>query len=217
MNQNLTEMVFILDMSGSMCHLTSDTIGGYNSLIKQQKEEPGEANVTTVLFDNRYIMLHDRVNIKDVPEMTTSDYMPCGSTALLDAVGQTINYIGQKLAATPENERPAKVIVTIITDGYENSSCEYSWAKVKEMITHQREKYNWTFTFLGANIDTVEVSNNLGIDARLSKTYTASKVGTDSVYCAVSKGLSFARGVSAQDTCALDFAENMSTILDEVE
>lgn len=216
MNQNLTEMVFILDMSGSMCHLTSDTIGGYNSLIKQQKEEPGEANVTTVLFDNRYIMLHDRVNIKDVPEMTTSDYMPYGSTALLDAVGQTINYIGQKLAATPENERPAKVIVTIITDGYENASKEFSWGKIKEMITHQREKYNWTFTFLGANIDTMEVSNNLGIDARLSKTYTASKDGTDSVYCAVSKGLSFARSVSAQDVC-LDFAENISTILDEVK
>lgn len=216
MNQNLTEMVFILDMSGSMCHLTSDTIGGYNSLIKQQKEEPGEANVTTVLFDNGYIMLHDRVNIKDVPEMTTSDYMPYGSTALLDAVGQTINYIGQKLAATPENERPAKVIVTIITDGYENASKEFSWGKIKEMITHQREKYNWTFTFLGANIDTMEVSNNLGIDARLSKTYTASKAGTDSVYCAVSKGLSFARSVSAQDVC-LDFAENISTILDEVK
>lgn len=217
MNNNLTEMVFILDMSGSMCHLTSDTIGGYNSLIKQQRAEPGEANVTTVLFDNRYIMLHDRVNIKDVPEMTTSDYMPCGSTALLDAVGQTINYIGQKLAGTPENERPAKVIVTIVTDGYENTSKEFTWGKIKEMITHQREKYNWTFTFLGANIDTVEVSSNLGIDARLSKSYTPSKVGTDSVYCAVSKGLSFARGVSAQDTSDLAFMENMSTILDEVE
>lgn len=217
MNQNLTEIVFILDMSGSMCHLKSDTIGGYNSLIKQQKEEPGETNVTTVLFDNRYIMLHDRVNIKDVPEMTTSDYMPYGTTALLDAIGRTINYVGQKLAATPENERPAKVIVTIVTDGYENSSREYTWKKVKEMITHQREKYNWTFTFLGANIDTVEVSSNLGIDARLSKTYTASKVGTDSVYCAVSKGLSFARSVSAQGTSNLEYTESISNILDEVE
>ena len=118
MNQNLTEMVLILDMSGSMSPLTSDTIGGYNTLINQQKNEPGNAKVTTVLFDNRYIMLHDNVDIQEVSEMTAREYMPCGMTAMLDAIGRTINSVGQRLANMPEEERPAKVIFTIITDGY---------------------------------------------------------------------------------------------------
>ena len=129
MNKNLTEMVFILDMSGSMSHLTDDTIGGYNSLLNEQKKQEGDANVTTVLFDDRYILLHDRKNIKKVKELTTKDYMPCGRTAMLDAVGKTIVSVGQKLAAMKEEDRPCNVVVTIITDGMENSSVEYTWDK----------------------------------------------------------------------------------------
>lgn len=217
MNQNLTEMVLILDMSGSMSPLTSDTIGGYNTLINQQKNEPGRAKVTTVLFDNRYIMLHDNVDIQEVSEMTTKEYMPCGMTAMLDAIGRTINSVGQRLANMPEEERPAKVIFTIITDGYENASKEFTYPKIKEMIEHQRNKYNWIFTFIGANIDTAEVGNNLGIDAKLSKTYTASKEGTTSVFAATSKAVSFARGISPQSVTCCAFADSLSDILDEVE
>lgn len=217
MNQNLTEMVLILDMSGSMSPLTSDTIGGYNTLINQQKNEPGDAKVTTVLFDNRYIMLHDHVDIKDVPEMTTKEYMPCGMTAMLDAIGLTINSVGQRLANTPEEERPEKVIFTIITDGYENASREFTYSKIKEMIEHQRNKYSWIFTFIGANIDTAEVGGNLGIDAKLSKTYTASKEGTESVFMATSKAMSYTRGVGGQSVNCCAFADSLSDILDEVE
>lgn len=196
MNNNLTEMVFILDMSGSMARLTDDTIGGYNSLIQQQREEAGDANITTVLFDDRYIMLHDRQDIKNVKKLTRNEYLPYGCTAMLDAVGKTINHIGQKLSETPEDDRPGKVIVTIVTDGYENASREFTFDMVKEMITHQKEKYNWIFMFIGANIDTMEVSGNLGIDANLSASYTYSEQGISSVYSSVSKSVAYARGVT---------------------
>lgn len=219
MNQNLTEMVFILDMSGSMWSLTSDTIGGYNTLINNQKKEKGDANVTTVLFNDKYMTLHDRANIKDVKEMTDREYSPCGSTAMLDAIGNTITSIGKKLAEMPEADRPGSVIVTIITDGYENRSREYTWNQVKEMITHQREKYNWVFTFIGANIDTMVVGNNLGIDARLSKSYTANSRGVDSVYKSVSKATTMAREATAcgQSVHSACFMDSLSDVLDEVE
>lgn len=220
MNNNLTEMVFILDMSGSMVNLTSDTIGGYNSLINEQKKQPGEANITTVLFDHRYNLLHDRISIKDVPELTTREYMPSGMTAMLDAVGMTITSIGQKLNNTPEEERPGSVVVTIITDGMENSSKEYTWKQVQSMIKEQREKYNWVFTFIGANIDVAKVSNDLGIDARLSKSYTASKTGTSTVYSAMSKAVSYTRGVMSTKTNSSVSEEDysaLSEIMDEIK
>lgn len=217
MKKGLTQMVFVLDMSGSMYSLTDDTIGGYNSMIADQKKEQGEALVTTVLFDSRYIMLHDGVNIKDVKDMTTSEYMPFGSTAMLDAIGKTINHVGQRLSDLPEEERPEKVLFTIITDGEENHSREFDWNTVKNMIKHQREKYNWVFTFLGANIDNIKVSDNLGIDSKLSKRYTASKIGTATVFNATSKSMSYARGVSLDDLGGVHAMSCMSKILDEVE
>lgn len=222
MNNNLTEMVFILDMSGSMSDLASDTIGGYNSLIEEQKKQAGDANITTVLFDDRYIILHDRVDIKKVNPLTSSEYCPRGLTAMLDAVGRTINSIGEKLAATPEAERPGNVVVTIITDGYENSSKEYTWKAVQDMIKEQREKYSWVFTFIGANIDTKTVSESLGIDARLAKSYTANKVGTDSVYKTMSKAVSYTRSASARkmnNNTALNDEEltEMSAVMDEIK
>ena len=222
MNNNLTEMVFILDMSGSMSDLASDTIGGYNSLIEEQKKQAGDANITTVLFDDRYIILHDRVDIKKVNPLTSSEYCPRGLTAMLDAVGRTINSIGEKLAATPEAERPGNVVVTIITDGYENSSKEYTWKAVQDMIKEQREKYSWVFTFIGANIDTKTVSESLGIDARLAKSYTASKVGTDSVYKTMSKAVSYTRSASARkmsNNTVLNDEEltEMSAVMDEIK
>lgn len=149
-------MVFILDTCGSMVNLTPDTIGGYNSLIAEQRKQLDEANITAVLFDHRYNLLHDKISIKDVSELTTRDYMPSSMTAMLDAVGITIKFIRQKLANTIEAERLGNVVVTIITDGYENASKEYDWKQVQDMIKEQRGKYNLTFTFISANIDTKE-------------------------------------------------------------
>ncbi|HAU84194.1 MAG TPA: hypothetical protein DCW90_01380 [Lachnospiraceae bacterium] len=217
MKKGLTQMVFVLDMSGSMSSLREDTIGGYNSMIADQKKEAGDAIVTTVLFDHRYIMLHDGVNIQDIKEMTEKEYSPRGTTAMLDAVGRTINHVGQKLAELSEEERPEKVVFTIVTDGAENSSIEFTWKAIKDMIKHQREKYNWVFTFLGANIDTMEVSDNLGINRMMSKTYTASKVGTQKVFSAVSKSMSYARDVSLDELNKDAAVQDMSAILDEVE
>lgn len=222
MNNNLTEMIFILDMSGSMSSLKDDTIGGYNSLIAEQKKQPGDANITTVLFDNRYILLHDRINIKEVKELTSKDYMPCGMTAMLDAIGRTVVAIGQKLADTPEENRPGNVVVTIITDGFENASKEYTWSIIKNMIKEQRDKYNWTFTFIGANIDVDKVSEDLGIDSRFAKKYTASKAGTNTVYDAVAKSVSFTRKVSAKRSSVTSKMSEeemleMSSILDDIQ
>lgn len=217
MNNNLTEMVFIIDMSGSMSNVVSDTIGGYNTLISQQKKEVGQARITTVLFDDRYIMLHDNIDVDEISEMTTKEYSPLGCTALLDAIGKTINSIGVRLSNTPEDERPSKVVFTIITDGYENASKEYEWSKVKEMIKHQREKYNWIFSFIGANIDTMKVGDDLGIDRKLSKSYTSSAQGTSSAFCAASKSMSYLRSVDAQDVSYMAVTNQLSDILDEVE
>lgn len=198
MNNNLTELVFILDKSGSMNPLTNDTIGGFNTMIEQQKNECGEAYVTTILFDNHYTVLHDHINVKNVPEMTSADYIPFGCTALLDAVGNAINTVGQRLSETPEHERPGKVIFVITTDGKENASCEFTKTKIKEMIELQQNVYSWTFMFLGANIDAASEAAALGINSQFSKTYTASSAGTDSLYSAVSTAIQYARSSTCE-------------------
>ena len=212
MRTDLTELLMILDMSGSMYSLRDDTIGGYNSLIEEQKKEEGSAIVTTVLFNDSYSVVHDRVDINDVKPMTSADYVPQGTTAMLDAVGKAITSIGQKLAEMPEEQHPSKVMVTIITDGYENASREYSWDVIKAMIKEQREKYSWIFTFIGADIDTMSVSNNLGIDSRLSKSYTKSVDGSNSVYKSVSKAMKRVR--ASVDSVSMD---EVSADLDEIK
>ena len=212
MKKNLTEIVFLLDSSGSMGELVDDTIGGFNSMIEQQKKEDGEAYVTTVLFDSYVFMLHNHININEIEPMTRRDYVAGGMTALLDAVGTTINSIGERLANTPEEERPEKVIFVITTDGHENASMEFTREKVKEMIEHQQNVYSWVFMFLGANMDAVAEAGNYGISAAFSKTYTASGVGTQSVYECTSKALSDVRGIDT--TCTMDW---MSCALDSVE
>ncbi len=186
MKKDLTEMVFILDRSGSMSHLAGDTIGGFNSMIRDQKKEKGEANVTTVLFDNQYEILHDHLPIKKIAPLTDKEYFARGMTALLDAVGLTIQSVGARLAATPEAERPGKVIFVITTDGLENASHEYTADQVREMITHQQEKYDWNFIFLGANMDAVHEAAKYGIGADFARTYTASGKGTADLYVGVS-------------------------------
>ena len=218
MKKNLTEMVFILDRSGSMHSLTDDTIGGFNSMIEKQKKEEGEAYVTTVLFNSKHNLLHDHVNIKDIEPITNKEYSASGNTALLDAVGDTINSIGNRLNNTPEGERPEKVIFVITTDGQENASREFTKNTVKEMIEHQQEKYSWLFIFLGANIDAVSEASNLGINTEYARTYTASSVGTDSLYASVSNAITYARGTSSNaEGWTTQAASEISKALDEIK
>ena len=186
MKENLTEIVFILDESGSMQPLTDDTIGGFNSYVEEQKKEPGEAYLTTVLFDDRYIILHDHINLKDVPSLTDHEYRPTGMTALMDAIGKTINNVGHRLANTPEEERPSHVIFVITTDVYENASREFTRTQVKRMIEHQQEKYSWQFLFLGAGIDAYKEASSIGIGGVHTMSVTADSIGTQNVYCSVS-------------------------------
>jgi len=186
MKTNITELVFILDRSGSMSGLELDTIGGYNALLEKQKKEPGEAVVTTVLFDDKYELLHDRINIKGIAPITEKEYYVCGSTALLDAVGKTINKIGNAQKHTSEDLRADKVMVVITTDGMENASHEYTYDRIKYMIERQKEKYNWEFIFLGANIDAVSTAAKFGINADRAANYNADSEGTRLNYEAVS-------------------------------
>jgi uncharacterized protein YegL len=186
MNENLTEIVAILDRSGSMEHLTNDTIGGFNSFLKEQKEIPGNAVLTTVLFNDSYMLLHDRVDIEKVKPMTNKEYIAQGSTALLDAMGKTINDIGLKLHNTVENERPGKVIFFIITDGEENASVEYNNEKIKEMVELQKNTYSWEFVFLGANIDSFSAARSIGISSDRAFDFEADKEGIVNAHLAMS-------------------------------
>ena len=190
MKENLVELVFVLDKSGSMLCLAEDTIDSYNSLLKEQKNEDGECIVSTVLFNGNTRVLHDRVNIKDVEMLTSEDYYPIGSTALYDAVCSTIDKIGVELSNTPEDEKPSRVMFVIITDGQENSSSKFTAEDVKAKIEHQKSKYNWDFNFVGANIDVVTEAGKIGIASTDAFTYTASDYGTKSVYLSLSASIS---------------------------
>lgn len=218
MKKNLTEMVFILDRSGSMQELTPDTIGGFNSMIERQKKEAGKAYVTTVLFDDEYELLHDHVHIQSIRPITDKEYFARGTTALLDAIGRTINSIGARLNDTPEDERPDKVIFVITTDGMENASAEFDKETVKKMIEHQQDTYSWTFMFLGANMDAVSEAADLGINTDFAKTYTADSDGTRSVYESVTIAMACARSADF-DTNACDTATYRAVMdaLDGVE
>ena len=204
MNTNLTEIVFILDRSGSMMHLTDDTIGGFNSFIEKQKGEPGEALLTTVLFDDQYEVLHNGVSLKEVQPMTKDQYWARGMTAMYDAIGKTINEVGHRLSETPEQYRPGKVIFVITTDGMENASREFTQTKVKEMIQHQTEKYSWDFIFLGANIDSAATAEGIGIKAGYAADYVASAQGTSSMYFAVDAAVSSSRATGTVSACWAD-------------
>ncbi len=178
MRENLTELVFILDRSGSMGGLESDTIGGFNSMIKKQQKEEGEAIVSTVLFDDQCDVIHDRVEIGKVKKLTDKDYYVRGCTALLDAVGSAIHHIGNVHKYAREEDRPAKTLFIITTDGLENASKHYRIEEVKKMIKRQKEKYNWEFLFLGANIDAIEVAGSMGISSDRATNYVCDTTGT---------------------------------------
>ena len=219
MKKGLTEIVFILDRSGSMGGLEKDTIGGYNSMIAKQKNEEGEALISTVLFDNETEVLHDRVPLSKIEPITEKEYFVRGSTALLDAVGGAIHHIGNVHKYAREEDVPEKTLFIITTDGMENSSREYSYAKVKKMVERQKEKYNWEFIFLGANIDAVSVANQFGVDRSRAVRYECDSAGTALNYKVMSKMVSCARacGSSAEMAAAFDADEMLSDIRKDYE
>lgn len=186
MKKDLTELVFILDRSGSMSGLESDTIGGYNSMLEKQKKEEGQAIITTVLFDDQYELLHDRVNIKGITPITDNEYYVRGTTALLDAIGLSISKIINVQKHTLREERAAKVMFVIITDGYENASREFTYEKVRQMIEYQKDKYSWEFIFLGANIDAVATAEQFGISEDRASNFNADSEGVSLNYEVIS-------------------------------
>ena len=193
MKKNLTELVFILDRSGSMQGLEADTIGGFNSMLKKQKKEPGEALVSTVLFDDRVEVLHDRVRADRVKPITDREYYVRGCTALLDAVGGAIHHIGNIHKYARPEDVPEHTLFIITTDGMENASHCYSARQVRQMIRRQKKKYGWEFLFLGANIDAVETAGHLGIDADRAVNYHCDSEGTRLNYQVLTQAVSAVR------------------------
>ncbi|HAQ07782.1 MAG TPA: hypothetical protein DCR24_09760, partial [Bacillus bacterium] len=189
MNKNLTEIIFLLDRSGSMSGLEGDTIGGFNSFVKNQCEVEGETLLTTVLFDDHYEVLWNGIVAKNA-KLTDKEYFVRGTTALLDAVGKSILDVGHRLMKTGEERRPGKVLFVITTDGMENASREFTYEKVKELIKHQQEKYKWEFIFMGANIDAAREADSLGIDVENAFTFEASRKGVENMYEMISETIS---------------------------
>lgn len=189
MKHQLTEIAYILDRSGSMSPLTKTAIASFNSFAKEQKDGPGEANLTLALFDDEYLTPHLCTPLSEVSDLTTETYVPRGCTALLDAIGTTIDTLGKRLALTPEEERPGHVVVAIFTDGRENASTIYSPQRINKMISHQREVYSWEFIFLAANQDAIATAARMGIGAHAAATIDHSDLGTTAASAALSKSI----------------------------
>ena len=207
MKNNITELIFILDRSGSMSGLESDTIGGFNSMIKKQKKQDGDCYVSTVLFDNESKVLHDRVKLNDIPKMTDNDYTVRGCTALIDAIGGAIQHIGNIHKYARPEDVPEHTMFVITTDGQENASHRYTSDQVKKMIEHRREKYGWEFLFIGANIDAVETAARYDIGADRAVNYNADGEGTHILYETVAKAVS---NVRASAPLSADWSEEIN-------
>ena len=193
----MTELVFILDRSGSMAGLEKDTIGGFNSMLEKQRKEPGDAVVSTVLFDTRVEVIHDRVALADVPDLTDREYYVRGCTALLDAVGGAIHHIGNVHKYARREDVPEKTLFIITTDGMENASRRYTYDKVRRMIEHEKEKYGWEFLFLGANIDAAAEAKRFGIDESMAANYHCDEEGTALNYEVISEAITSVRACAA--------------------
>lgn len=183
---DLCDITVVLDRSGSMASVASDTVGGFRAFVEDQKKAPGSAVLTLVQFDTEYEFVHRGLPIASVPPL---EFRPRGGTALLDAIGRAVVETGERLAAQPESDRPGKVVFVILTDGQENSSREYTRARVAEMIRHQREVYAWDFVFLGANQDAIAVAGSMNIAPDAALTYASNSVGTRAAFAAASRGM----------------------------
>lgn len=208
-NNNITELVFILDRSGSMGGLESDTIGGFNSMLAKQKKEEGTAYVSTVLFDHETEVLHDRVPIDKVAPMTDKDYTVRGCTALLDAIGKSVHHIGNIHKYARPEDVPSHTLFVITTDGMENASRAYSGKDIKRLIEKQQKRYGWEFLFIGANIDAIATAKSFGIDENRAVNYHADRQGTGVVYEAVCKAVSgMRRGKSLKPSWSASIQED---------
>ncbi len=212
MNKELTELVFILDRSGSMAGLEDDTIGGFNAMVEKQKKEEGDALLSAVLFDNKSEVIYDRVNIQKIEPMTDRQYFVRGSTALLDAIGGAVHHIANVHKYAREEDRPAKTIFVITTDGLENASRQYTYSEVQKMVQHEQEKHGWEFLFLGANMDAISAARSFGIRSDHAVRYNSDSVGTRKNYDVVSKTIASVRKgkAIAEDWCceiAADYEE----------
>ena len=199
MRKGLTEVIFILDRSGSMRGLEADTIGGFNSMIDKQRKEEGEAYISTVLFDDQIEVLYDRVPVGKIEPMNDNQYYVRGCTALLDALGSAIHHIANVHKYARDEDRPEKTLFIITTDGMENASNNYTYDKVKKMVEKQKKKYGWEFLFLGANIDAIEVAGRFGIGANRAINYESDSMGTQISYEALSRTVSGFRACKSAD------------------
>ena len=216
MTKGLTELVFILDRSGSMSGLEADTIGGFNSLIEKQKKEEGEAYISTILFDDIAEVLYDRVPLKKIEPMNDRQYYVRGCTALLDAVGGAIHHIGNIHKYAREEDRPEKTLFIITTDGMENASRRYTYEKVRQMIEHEKEKYGWEFLFLGANMDAVAAAGRFGIRANRAVTYECDGAGTQLNYNVISETVSRVRACAVPSAAkAMEKNEGWASAIQE--
>ena len=212
MKKGLTELVFILDRSGSMAGLEGDTIGGFNAMISKQQKAEGEAYVSTVLFDNESVVIHDRVDVQKVAPMTREQYSVRGCTALLDAVGNAIHHIGNVHKYAREEDRPEHTLFVITTDGMENASRRYTAEQIKQKIERQKSKYGWEFLFLGANIDAAEAAQNIGINRNRAVSYRSDSIGTELNYEVISDAVCCMRECAAiPDDWAGRIEEDMRT------
>ena len=214
-DKNLTELVFILDRSGSMGGLESDTIGGFNSMLKKQQSQNGECRITTVLFDGEYEILHDRLDIKAVSSITDKEYYVRGNTALLDAIGKTINKIGNAQKQSKPEYQADKVLFVITTDGMENASREFDYGKIKSMLENQKEKYNWEFIFLGANIDAVEVAGRFGIAKNRAKNFHNDSQGIATNYESLSDAIMCYRAAPQSAFLSEDWSKKIDKDFEE--
>ncbi len=209
--QNFTSINVIIDESGSMGSLALDTIGGFNKFLADQKVVPGEVAFTLCTFNTDYRLVHNFTPLATIPDLNETTYNPGGGTALLDAMGHTMNSVGTKLAAMQEEERPSKVIFLVITDGFENSSRYFTKEMIKNMVTHQKDVYSWEFVFMGANIDAITEGMSLGIDINNTFNYDSTPVGTRSLYSTVSENMTSYRGSASSK--ADFFGSNMPPII----
>ena len=216
MNKNLTEIAFILDRSGSMAPVTEAAITGFNVFLRDQQKTEGQARLTLVLFDNEYLVPLDCIPVQEAVALDTTTYVPRGSTALLDAIGTTIDRIGARIAAMPEPDRPGQVIVAILTDGYENSSEKFTWKDISHKILEQTNTYKWQFLFLGANQDAIATAANLSIAAENASTYVGDTGGTYSSQKAMSRKTTAMRKMSSGARMSLQERKDTATPLSEI-